>query len=160
MPKNTLGQTHGYMRGWLQTDANGTYTIYTILPGSYPSRNEAAHIHVTVKEPDLDDVYYIDNFTFDDDTLLTTERRKKMENRGGSGVIRFVDQDGLWVGERNIILGLNIPDYPKDNITKPDSGKSIGESIFSFTPYHAYGPDKGTKTCPICKYGWYQGILY
>ncbi|HSN62016.1 MAG TPA: hypothetical protein VLR49_13845 [Ferruginibacter sp.] len=27
-------------------------------------------------------------------------------------------------------------------------------------PFHAWGPDKGTKTCPVCKYGWYHGILY
>ncbi len=40
------------------------------------------------------------------------------------------------------------------------SGKNIGEDIISFTPFHAYGADKGTKTCPICKYGWYHGILY
>ncbi|GAB3931795.1 hypothetical protein [Mucilaginibacter myungsuensis] len=32
--------------------------------------------------------------------------------------------------------------------------------MVSFTPYHAWGPDKGTRTCPICKYGWYHGILY
>jgi protocatechuate 3,4-dioxygenase beta subunit len=23
-----------------------------------------------------------------------------------------------------------------------------------------YGPDKGSKACPVCKYGRYQGILY
>jgi protocatechuate 3,4-dioxygenase beta subunit len=57
-------------------------------------------------------------------------------------------------------LGLNIPNYPIENTIPVSSGKNIGEDIISFTPFHAYGADKGTKTCPICKYGWYHGILY
>lgn len=160
MPKNKLGQTHGYIRGWLKTDEQGKYSIYTIKPGTYPSRGEPAHIHITVKEKNMEEPYYIDDFVFDNDRLLTTQRRKKMENRGGSGVIRFVQKDSLWVGERNIILGLNIPDYPIQKANNIRSGKNIGEDIISFTPFHAYGADKGTKTCPICKYGWYHGILY
>ncbi|WP_431137116.1 intradiol ring-cleavage dioxygenase [Psychroserpens mesophilus] len=158
MPKNKLGQTHGYIRGWLKTDEQGHYSIYTVKPETYPSRDEPAHIHVTVKDEILNEPYYIDDFVFDDDSLLTTERRKKMQNRGGSGVIRFVEKENLWIGERNIILGLNIPDYPKQSTN--NSGKHIGEDIISFTPFHAYGADKGTKTCPICKYGWFHGILY
>lgn len=160
MPKNKLGQTHGYIRGWLKTDEQGNYSIYTIKPGTYPSRGEPAHIHITVKEKNIEKPYYIDDFVFDNDPLLTTKRRKNMENRGGSGVIRFVQKDNMWIGERNIILGLNIPDYPIENISQKSSGKNIGEDIISFTPFHAYGADKGTKTCPICKYGWYHGILY
>lgn len=160
MPKNKLGQTHGYIRGWLQTDRQGKYSIYTIKPGSYPSRDEPGHIHITVKEEKIETPYYIDDFVFDDDQLLTTERRRKMENRGGSGVIRFVQKDEMWVGERNIILGLNIPDYPKQVSNLTNSGKAIGEDVISFTPYHAFGADKGSETCPICKYGWYHGILY
>ena len=27
-------------------------------------------------------------------------------------------------------------------------------------PYHAWGRDKGTRACPLCKYGRYMGILY
>jgi protocatechuate 3,4-dioxygenase beta subunit len=160
MPKNKLGQTHGSIRGWIKTDENGKYSLYTIKPGTYPSRDEPAHVHITIKEVNMKDPYYIDDFVFDDDPLLTTERRRKMENRGGSGVIRFVQKENMWIGERNIILGLHIPEYPKQEIDPLSSGKNIGEDILSFTPFHAYGADKGTKTCPICKYGWYHGILY
>ncbi len=160
MPKNKLGQTHGYIRGWLNTDEQGKYSIYTTKPGTYPSRDEPAHIHITVKEKNLEEPYYIDDFVFDNDPLLTTQRRKKMENRGGTGIIRFVQKDDLLIGERNIILGLNIPDYPIQIDSALNSGKKVGEDIISFTPFHAYGADKGTKTCPICKYGWYHGILY
>ena len=160
MPPNDLGQTHGYIRGWVRSDANGKYSVYTVRPGTYPTNDEPAHIHLTVRDPGIVKEYYIDDVVFDDDKLLTTAKRTKMENRGGSGVLRMVKKGSLFVGERNIILGLNIPDYPDSNTGDLQSGKSIGEDVFSFTPFHAWGPDKGTKTCPICKYGWYHGILY
>lgn len=113
MPPNNLGQTHGYIRGWVKTGDDGRYTIYTIRPGVYPSNDEAAHIHVTVKEPNGINEYYIDDFVFDDDTLLTPAKRNKLANRGGSGVLKLVQENGLQVGERNIILGLNIPNHPR-----------------------------------------------
>ncbi len=109
MPPNRLGQTHGYIRGWVKTDADGRYSIRTIRPGVYPSRTEASHIHVYVKEPDLVEPYYIDNFVFNDDKLLTEQKRKRLENRGGSGVLQLVEKDGFYLGERDIILRLNIP---------------------------------------------------
>ena len=160
MPPNSLGQTHGYIRGWVQTDAEGRYFIYTVRPGTYPTRDEPDHVHITVKEPNDLKEYYIDDFVFDDDALLTTSKRQQMENRCGSGVLRMVEKGGLSIGERNIILGLNIPGYPKYDHAGLISGKNIGEDVFSFMPYHAWGPDKGSRTCPVCKYGWYHGILY
>jgi protocatechuate 3,4-dioxygenase beta subunit len=160
MPPNKLGQTHGYIRGWIKTDAEGKYSIYTVRPGTYPTRDEPDHVHITVKEPNNINEYYIDDFVFDDDKLLTTAKRKKLENRCGSGVLRMVQKGKLLIGERNIILGLNIPHYPIKPKNEIISGKNIGEDIISFIPFHAWGPDKGTRTCPICKYGWYHGVLY
>lgn len=160
MPPNELGQTHGYIRGWVKTDEEGKYYIYTVRPGAYPTNDEPAHVHVTVKEPNDLNEYYIDDFVFDDDKTLTSAKRKNMENRCGSGVLRLAQKDDLQIGERNIILGLNIPGYPRKQTNKTLSGRNIGEDIISFIPYHAWGPDKGSKTCPICKYGWYHGILY
>lgn len=160
MPPNELGQTHGYIRGWVKTDTAGKYFIYTVRPGAYPTNDEPAHVHITVKEPNDLNEYYIDDFVFDDDKLLTAAKRKKLENRSGSGVLRMVQKGDLFVGERNLILGLNIPDYPQEVTKEINSGRNIGEDIISFIPYHAWGPDKGTRTCPICKYGWYHGVLY
>jgi protocatechuate 3,4-dioxygenase beta subunit len=37
---------------------------------------------------------------------------------------------------------------------------NIGDDQPSFIPFHAFGPDKGTRTCPVCKYGRYHGIVY
>lgn len=106
-------ERHGHIRGWLTTDHEGKYAIYTIHPAPYPNEDMPAHIHVSIKEPNIDHEYYIDEFVFDDDTLLTTQKRKALENRGGSGILRWANANGLLIAEHNIILGLNIPDYPQ-----------------------------------------------
>ena len=144
----------------VKSDANGKYAIYTVRPAPYPNTNFEAHIHPAIKEPTIDKEYYIDEFVFDDDKLLTGEKRKKLENRGGSGILRVLISGDLQIAEHNIILGLNIPNYPKTNQTKKQSGLEIGEDNPSFIPYHAFGPDKGTRTCPVCKYGRFHGIVY
>ncbi len=158
MPPNSLGQTHGAIRGWVKTRADGRYAIYTARPGVYPTRDEPAHVHVTVKEPDRSE-YYIDDFVFDDDPLLNSRKRLSLENRCGSGVLRLVEKDGVLVGERDIFLGQNIPGYRGDAGQVERRGMKIGEDVISFTPFHAWGPDKGTSTCPVCKYGWYHGAI-
>lgn len=137
MPPNELGQTHGYIRGWVKTDSLGRYFIYTVRPGVYPTQDAPAHVHITVKEPNDINEYYIDDFIFDDDKLVNTAYRNKMENRCGSGVLRLVQKDKLFIGERNLILGLNIPDYPKKLSTEINSGRNVGEDIISFIPFHA-----------------------
>jgi protocatechuate 3,4-dioxygenase, beta subunit len=151
---------HGHIRGWVKTNENGEYSIYSIKPAPYPSDNIPAHIHTSIKEPNIDNEYYIDDFVFDDDKLLTTEKRKALKNRGGSGVLRVLLNDDVQIAEHNIILGLNIPNYPETNKAEKQSGLEIGEDNPSFIPYHAYGPDKGTRTCPVCKYGRFHGIVY
>jgi protocatechuate 3,4-dioxygenase, beta subunit len=151
---------HGHIRGWVKTDESGNYAIYTIKPAPYPNDTIPAHIHLSIKEPNIDQEYYIDDFIFDDDKLLTGKKRKALENRGGSGVLRVLISGALQIAEHNIILGLNIPNYPETNKTENQSGLEIGEDNPSFIPYHAFGPDKGTRTCPVCKYGRFHGIVY
>lgn len=151
---------HGHIRGWVKTDDNGKYSIYTVRPAPYPNSDIPAHIHTSIKEPDIANEYYIDEFVFDDDRLLTTEKRSALENRGGSGVLRVLISDELQISEHNIILGLNIPNYPKSLSSKNISGLNIGEDQPSFIPFHAWGPDKGSRACPVCKYGRFHGIIY
>ncbi|WP_379089041.1 hypothetical protein [Pedobacter sp. UC225_65] len=151
---------HGHIRGWVKTDKDGKYAIYTIRPATYPDRSEPAHIHLAIKEPQLNE-YYIDELVFDDDPLLIPKQKKKpFENRGGSGILRILLAGELQIAEHNIILGLNIPNYPKGNLKSKTSGLQVGEDNPSFTPFHAWGPDKGTRTCPVCKYGRYHGLVY
>ncbi len=151
---------HGYIRGWVKSDANGKYAIYTVRPAPYPNRNFEAHIHPAIKEPNIDKEYYIDESVFDDDKLLTGQKRKRLENRGGSGILRLFKKGDLQIAEHNIILGLNIPNYPETIKAENQSGLQIGEDQPSFGPFHAFGPDKGFRACPVCKYGRYHGIVY
>ncbi len=102
---------HGYIRGWIKTGADGTYTLYTLRPGTYPSRAAPAHIHVTILEPD-GKYYWIVDYFFDDDPLITDTDRFRDSPRGGNNGILYLQQDGnLWIGERDIILGKNVPGY-------------------------------------------------
>ncbi len=158
---NERAKRHGHIRGWVKTDANGKYTIKTIRPAPYPKDVLPAHIHLSVKEPDVANEYYTDEINFDDDKLLIPHFKKHpQENRGGSGVVRILLKDSLQIAEHNIVLGLNIPNYPKKATASIQSGLNIGEDQPSFLPFHAFGPDKGTQTCPVCKYGRYHGIIY
>lgn len=97
------GRRHGYLRSWIQTNENGQYQITTIKPGSYPTRSEPAHIHMTIKEPDKEE-YWIDSIVFEGDPLLTEEYKSRIKNRGGSGIIKLRLINGIWHGERDIIL--------------------------------------------------------
>jgi protocatechuate 3,4-dioxygenase beta subunit len=157
---NEKAMRHGHIRGWIQTDKNGKYSIYTLRPAPYPNDVLPAHIHLSIKEPNVDNEYYPDDINFDDDKLLIPYlKRYPQENRGGSGVVRVLLNGNIQIAEHDIVLGLNIPNYPKKT-NENKSGLNIGEDQPSFIPYHAWGPDKGTRTCPVCKYGRYHGIVY
>lgn len=104
---------HGRLRGWVRTDKEGRYRFDTVRPGAYPSRDNPEHVHMHVIEPGRG-TYYIDDVVFDDDPLLTAERRKWfLRGRGGSGLTDpQKDERGTWRVRRDITLGKNIPGYP------------------------------------------------
>lgn len=102
---------HGRIRGWIKTNASGHYTFYTLLPASYPDSDNPKHIHPVIKEPGLQ-AYWIDEFLFEGDPLLTGKQKSHCENRGGDGIIKLqMDKNKILVGHRDIILGKNIPGY-------------------------------------------------
>lgn len=152
---------HGRMRGWVKTGSSGQYTICTLRPAPYPDENIPAHIHFAIKDPAIPYPYYPDDIKFDDDPLLLADHKKyPPENRCGSGIARILIQNDKQIAERDFILGLNVPHYPHNRNADIQSGLNIAEDQPSFIPYHAFGPDKDTQTCPVCKYGRYLGILY
>lgn len=102
---------HGYIRGWIKTDATGRYKFYTLRPGAYPGRENPEHIHATVKEPGVTE-YWIDEYLFDDDPILNKKERDAQQKRGGNGIMKPAKgPNGILVIKRDIILGLNIPGY-------------------------------------------------
>jgi protocatechuate 3,4-dioxygenase beta subunit len=103
-------RNHGYIRGWIKTDADGKYTIYTFRPASYPNSTVPQHIHITVKEPDKSE-YYVEDFYFADDPNLPSSFKTRAKPRGGSGVVTLKGNK-IKKATRDIILGLHIPNYP------------------------------------------------
>lgn len=150
---------HGDIRGWMKTDLNGYYQFFTLRPAHYPGRNEPEHIHITLKEPDKNE-YWLSEYMFEDDPLLSPDKRKMQEQRGGDGIIKLLSSvSGIAYGTRHIILGLNIPDYPIGGLPNIKSGLDIGDNCPAFEPLHLCGIDKGKHTCPMCKYGAGQGVM-
>lgn len=102
---------HGYMRGWMKTDAKGRYRFFTIRPASYPNSRNPQHIHPLIYEPGKG-YYWIDEYLFADDPLLPAEERNKKSPRGSYGVITLTkNSQGLWEGKRDIVLGKNVAGY-------------------------------------------------
>jgi protocatechuate 3,4-dioxygenase, beta subunit len=110
-PKQTNAKRHGHLRGWVKSDENGRYEFKTIRPASYPNSRNPQHIHPIIKEPGLT-LYWIDEFLFNDDPLLSEQEKTRNEGRGGNGVIDLKkNEKGGWIGKRDIILGMHIPNY-------------------------------------------------
>jgi protocatechuate 3,4-dioxygenase beta subunit len=105
------GKRHGYLRGWVKTNEKGEYKFYTLRPARYPTNESPAHIHAIVKEPDKNE-YWIEDYVFDDDSLIDDNYRKQENRRGGMGIIKPVkNEQGLLTGKRDITLGKHIPNY-------------------------------------------------
>ncbi len=110
-PKQAVAKRHGHLRGWMKTDQTGRYEFKTIRPASYPNSRNPQHIHPIVKEPTTS-LYWIDEFLFDDDPVLSDQEKLNQQKRGGSGIVSLKkNEKGVWVGRRDIILGMNIPNY-------------------------------------------------
>ena len=150
------GKRNGYIRGWMKTDKNGYYQFYTLRPAPYPNRQIPAHIHIVVKEPDKNE-YWIDEYLFADDPLLQIAKEQKP--RGGNGIVELIPEKGQLHATRHIFLGLNVPDYPYEGLPKVASGLNLGANCPAFDPLHLSGADSGKKVCPMCKYGYGQGVM-
>jgi protocatechuate 3,4-dioxygenase beta subunit len=148
---------HGYIRGWVKTNTDGRYRFFTLRPAAYPGGENPQHIHPIIKEPNLNE-YYIDEYLFAGDPILKAHPQKE-ERRGGSGIIKVQEKDGMQFATRHIILGLNVPDYPVAATKSIQSGLALGANCPAFAPLHLSGADVGTKACPMCKYGAGQGLM-
>ena len=110
--RGTEASRHGRLRAWVETGADGRYRFDTIRPASYPDTTVPAHVHMHVLEPGCC-TYYLDSIHFRDDPLLDDEERRRLdEGRGGSGLVMPEREDGVWVVERDVVLGEGVPGYP------------------------------------------------
>jgi protocatechuate 3,4-dioxygenase beta subunit len=111
-PDQVHARRHGHLRGWVRSDDRGRYEFLTIRPASYPNSRNPQHIHPIIFEPKANRFYWIDDYLFDDDPLLAPDEKQKQPKRGGGGVLTLKkDAKGVWLGNRDIVLGQNIGNY-------------------------------------------------
>lgn len=95
---------HGHLHGWVQTDADGRFEINSIRPAPYPNGGIPAHLHCAVKPPN-GEPFYINDFVFADDPLVTKTYLKRLSYDGGDGVVDLQkNENGEWIGERVLVL--------------------------------------------------------
>lgn len=147
---------HGYCRGWLKTNEKGQYELTTIRPGPYPGRKIPAHIHFYVKAPTQKTCYYLSDFVFADDPLVTDSYWYQTETAEGFlryGGVALTNRNDTLTGQRDIRL---LPQYDR---VPAQSGLLIGDNCPAFDPRHVWGPDRGKRTCPMCAYGQVKGVM-
>ena len=97
---------HGYLRGWLKTDAQGRYVLNTTKPAPYPGRTEPAHIHVYGLLPGSRTGVSFPAYLFEGDRYLTADYWRR--NPVGADGYRFSrlrdDGSGVLKGERDLIV--------------------------------------------------------
>ena len=103
---STSGGDNRYTRlhGQMTTGEDGRYEFRTIKPSSYPGRTVPAHIHAYVSGPGFPE-YWIDEYLFEGDALITLEARRKLKGKGTrffSILTLTRDNRGVLHGERDI----------------------------------------------------------
>lgn len=93
------------LRGWMKTDREGRYEFRTIKPASYPNSNNPEHVHTSASGPGYAE-RWLDNFEFEDDPLITSDRRARFANRGSFTPVMAVKRgdDGILHCVRDIRL--------------------------------------------------------
>lgn len=96
-------------RGWVKTDADGQYTLYTFVPGAakdpvtFPRRKGLKKIYPVIIEEGKTE-YNADAFLFDDDPLLTKTCRKRLKRKGVESILKPEKQGDMLVATRDIVL--------------------------------------------------------
>lgn len=98
-------------KGWVKTNADGQYTFYTFIPGTYWPSRKIQQIHGVVKVPGSEKEYAIAHFVFENDPLLRKSCKKKLAKSGLNNLITLEKKEDLFIGERNIILSSNPSTY-------------------------------------------------
>ena len=96
-------RTTARLRGRMLTGKDGRYEFRTIKPAPYPGRAIPAHIHASLKGPQLAE-RWITDYWFDDDPLLPRAERERHGGLGSFAPILTLARgaDGILRGARDI----------------------------------------------------------
>lgn len=96
--------TYVYHRGWVKTDANGQYQIFTFIPGNDRRYNQLQQLFPTLKEPSKP-AYDLESFLFDEDPLLTKLCRKRLLKKSDpTRILKLSKRDGINMVKKDIVL--------------------------------------------------------
>lgn len=102
--ESVWSRSHGRLRGWVRTAADGRYTFRSIKPAPYPGADIPAHVHLMVGEP-ARRPYYIDDVVFAGEAFVDERYLARQQNRGGSGVVTLQrDAANVWIARRDMVL--------------------------------------------------------
>lgn len=90
-------------RAWIKTEADGIYTFYTFIPGSYKHTHELRNIHPIVKVAGKPE-YALNSLIFEDDPHLTNSCRKRLKKKGINNILTTLKKEDMYVANHNIVL--------------------------------------------------------
>lgn len=105
MKRDAKRKRYVHHRGWVKTDADGRYTIYTFMPGENRVEKELKQIQRVIKVPGQPE-HAINPFFFNDDPLLSDLSLECRANTVAS-MIKLQKQDNMYVATRDIKLDAN-----------------------------------------------------
>lgn len=106
MKKDKHRKRYVQNRGWIKTDANGQYTLYTFVPGKYLHSKDLKQIHRVIKEPGKPE-YEIKSFFFNDDPLIP-ELTLACRAKAVGSMLRLEQKDNMLVATKDIKLDKNV----------------------------------------------------
>jgi len=102
MKRDDLHKRYVKHRGWIKTDADGKYTIYTFMPGKYVRSKELKQIHRVIKEPGKPE-YELNSFFFNDDPLIP-DLTLSCRAEAVKSMLRLEKEGNMYVATKDIIL--------------------------------------------------------
>ncbi|WP_372756634.1 hypothetical protein [Mariniflexile sp.] len=100
--KNSKRKRYVHHRAWIKTDADGTYTFYTFMPGKYLRNKELKQIHRVIKEPGKPE-YDMASFFFNDDPLLP-DLTLACRAQAAQSMLRLYKEGDMLVAKKDIKL--------------------------------------------------------
>ncbi len=110
LKKDEYRKRYVHHRGWVKTDADGRYTIYTFVPGKFLRSKELKQIHRIIKEPGKSE-YEINSFFFNDDPLIPSLTLACRAKAVQSMLRLDEEKDGMYIATKDIKLNRDIRNF-------------------------------------------------
>ncbi|MBL8822717.1 MAG: hypothetical protein JNJ77_09035 [Planctomycetia bacterium] len=96
---------HARLFTYLKTDDKGRYSFRSIRPASYPQTDLPQHVHVAISKPGILQELLHTEIQFEDDPMLTAEKRKDSVRHGCVVVKPVKQKDGVFHVQADFKVG-------------------------------------------------------